>query len=90
MVGPPEQSLLEFPCEFTVKAMGRNQPEFEQLVESIVRRHLEESATVSSRLNPSRNENYVSVSVSFTAQSKAQLDSIYMDLTSEPKVLVAL
>ena len=83
-------SLLSFPCAFTVKAMGHNEKDFIKLVEGIVRRHLDPEAPFESRLNPSRKQNYISVSVEFTAHSREQLDAIYMDLTSEPRVLVAL
>ena len=85
-----KETLLEFPCEFTVKAMGLDSEDFQDLAEAIVSRHLEEGAALSSHTNNSRNRKYLSVSVTFTAHSKQQLDAIYMDLTSEPRVLVAL
>ncbi len=87
---PGEDSLLTYPCDFEVKAMGRNEPAFEDLVVKIVQRHLDRGENLESRSNTSRKDNYLAVTVRFTATSRAQLDSIYMDLTDEPAVLVAL
>ena len=36
-----EETLLEFPCAFPIKAMGRAEADFEALVVQIVRRHAE-------------------------------------------------
>ena len=85
-----DESLLKYPCDFEVKAMGRNEPDFEDLVVKVVRRHLARGEHVESRSNTSRKDNYRSVTVRFTATSRRQLDAIYMDLTDEPDVLVAL
>jgi putative lipoic acid-binding regulatory protein len=87
-----EETLLEFPCRFPIKAMGRSDENFEATVVRIVRSHAElwedEALPVSS--NPSRNGNYVSVTVQVWATSKAQLDAIYQELTDCPDVLMAL
>ena len=84
------ESLLEFPCDFVIKAMGKDEPGFDLLVVELVRRHapdLHEGA-VSSR--SSKGGKWVSVSVNLRAQSKAQLDAIYQDLTAHDKVVMAL
>ena len=87
-----EETLLEFPCRFPVKAMGRAGDDFEATVVRIVRAHAdlwaEEELPVTTQ--PSRNGNYVSVTVMVEATSKAQLDAIYQDLTDCPEVLMAL
>ena len=93
---PPEQeineseTLLEFPCKFPLKAMGRNDPGFQTLVEKIVLTHADiypdEPVTTSS----SSAGKYLSVTVTLEAQSKTQLDRIYQDLTDCGQVLVAL
>ena len=89
---PNKESLLEFPCRFPIKAMGRGNGAFEAIVVQIVRTHAElwpgEDEPV--RTNPSRNGNYVSVTVIVEATSQAQLDAIYQDLTDSSEVLMAL
>jgi hypothetical protein len=34
-----EETLLEFPCDFPIKVMGRAEPGFDLLVVELVRRH---------------------------------------------------
>ena len=86
----PEKSLLEFPCEFPIKVMGPARIEFEGLVVNIIRKHYPQlgEAAITSRY--SKDKNYMSMTVTITATSKKQLDAIYMDLTAEEMVLVAL
>ena len=84
-----EDTLLEFPCQFAIKAMGKNDLEFDLLVIEIVRRHLEDKEkAVTTR--PSKDNNYLAVTVLIIATSKYQLDAIYQDLTDHPQVLMAL
>lgn len=85
-----DDSLLKFPCDFPVKAMGKSEADFDALVVEIVRKHCPDllEGAVKSRL--SREGNYVSVTVTIQAESRNQLDKIYMDLTAHEKVLVAL
>lgn len=86
----PTESLLEFPCRFPIKAMGRAEPGFDSLVVEIVRRHapdLREGAVIS---RPSKGGNWVSVTVTIEASSKAQLDAIYQALSDHDKIVMAL
>jgi len=93
---PPEQeiierdTLLEFPCKFPLKAMGRNDPGFQTLVEEIVLAHAETHDDTPVTTSPSSSGKYLAVTVTIEAQSKDQLDRIYQDLTACEQVLVAL
>lgn len=84
------ESALQFPCRFPIKAMGKAAEDFDSLVVGLVRRHSPDihEGAVHTRL--SRRGNYMSVTVTIEAHSRAQLDAIYMDLTSDDRVLVAL
>ena len=84
------ETLLEFPCNFPVKAMGRNDAEFEAVVTKIILAHAEPVAGVPVTTNASSSGGYLSVTVTIEAVSKAQLDRIYQDLTDCEQVLVAL
>ncbi len=89
--GPDQQeTLLEFPCTFPVKAMGRDDGDFEALVTKIILKHAEISTGVPVTTNMSSAGSYLSVTVTIEAVSKAQLDRIYQDLTDCEQVLVAL
>lgn len=88
--GDEQETLLEFPCKFPIKAMGRQEQDFEDLVTSIILTHasiyLDEPVTI----NPSSSGKFISVTVVIEAFSKTQLDKIYQDLTDCERVLVAL
>lgn len=85
-----DESLLEFPCEFPIKAMGRGIVGFEHTVLELVQKHAPEADESAMKVAPSRTNKYVSVTITITAQSRRQLDRIYMDLTAHPDVLMAL
>lgn len=83
-------SLLEFPCQFAIKAMGKSRDDFDAIVVEIVRRHvcdIREGAVTS---RSSRSGTYTSVTVMIEATSREQLDAIYQGLTDHPDVLMAL
>ena len=93
---PPEtetdqqETLLEFPCKFPVKAMGRSEDDFEAVVTGIILFHADIFAGEVVTTNPSSSGNFLSVTVTIEALSKAQLDRIYQDLTDCEQVLIAL
>jgi putative lipoic acid-binding regulatory protein len=83
-------SLLEFPCQFPIKAMGKAGADFDAHVVEIVRRHVPDLAEGAVRLQPSRNGNYVSVTVTFEASSQQQLDALYRELSGSERTLMVL
>ena len=85
-----EETLLEFPCAFPIKAMGKIDVEFDLLVIEIIRRHAPDVNHGAVKTRPSKDGNYLAVTVTVNATSKVQLDAIYQDLTNHPLVLVAL
>jgi putative lipoic acid-binding regulatory protein len=86
----PEDSAIEFPCQFPIKAMGQAGEQLELAVVDIVRRHAPDLQQDAIQSRPSANGNYLSITVTITAQSRAQLDAIYMELTACEHVLMAL
>jgi putative lipoic acid-binding regulatory protein len=84
------ESLLEFPCHFPIKAMGRQSTEFERAVSEIILGHARLIEGESLRMTPSRAGNYVSITAVIEAESQIQLDTIYQSLTDCELVLVAL
>ncbi len=87
---PTEESLLKFPCEFPIKAMGLAAPDFDALVVEIVRRHTPDITEGAVRSRPSSGGKYVSVTVTINATSKQQLDAIYQALTDHERILMSL
>jgi putative lipoic acid-binding regulatory protein len=85
-----EDTLLEFPCQFPVKAMGKNDVELDLIVVEIIRRHVPDINEAAVTARPSKGGNYTAITVIIEATSKQQLDAIYQDLTDHPHVLMAL
>ena len=81
---------FQFPCDFPIKVMGAALPEFHQRVEEIIRCHAPEVGADNFSSRASRTGRYVSITVVIQAQSRAQLDNIYRDLTSCELVTMAL
>lgn len=84
------ETIIEFPCEFPVKVMGRAAPDFVLRVAGIVREHVPELRDADIDTAASRRGNYVSVTVTFTARSQHQLDQVYLALNADEQVLMTL
>ncbi len=85
-----EHALFDFPSPFPIKAMGRNSKDFQSLVTDIVLKHAKLAKGEQIRARESGESNFVSITVVIEAQSRAQLDQIYRDLTDCEQVLMAL
>lgn len=85
-----EETLFEFPCEFPVKAMGKTCPELEIAVIEIINRHVPDLGEGAVKMRPSSQGNYTAITVTIQAQSKGQLDAIYMELTACEFVVYAI
>ena len=82
--------LVEYPIDFPLKVIGENATDFEPFVMEIVRRHVPDllEENIISRL--SSTSRYCSVSFHFIAESRAQVDALYAELTSNERVLMIL
>ena len=89
------ETLLKFPTQFPIKAMGRmksgtSDEGFAQIVLGVVLKHAPDFDATTVEMRPSKNGNFISVTATINAQSKAQIDAIYLELTGNPLVLMAL
>ena len=85
-----KDTLLEFPCDFPIKIMGKAEDTFAEVMLSIVTKHAPDFDATHMELRASSGGNYMSITCTIVATSKPQLDAIYMDLTAHPMVKVAL
>ncbi len=83
-------SLLEFPCDFPIKAMGRSDSGFEAKALAIVRGHVPDFDVANMRSAISREGNYISVTFDLRATSREQLDELYRELTACKELLMVL
>ncbi len=81
---------MEFPCIFPVKVMGANQEDFERLVIEVIQKHASLAGEGQVISRPSRNGRFVSITVHVWAESQAQLDALYRELSAHERVLMML
>lgn len=87
---PDEDSVFQFPCRFPIKVMGPGREGFPAHVIGLISLHTKEIDHEDVAIRPSRNGKFISVTVTFTAESRAQLDRIYQSLTSSEQILFVL
>lgn len=85
-----EGSLLDFPCDFPIKVMGRKAPGFAQAITEIVRRHAPDFDPATVEMRPSRQGRYLSITCVVRATSREQLDALYQELCDHPWVVMVL
>ena len=84
------ESILEFPCQFPIKAMGKTSSKLDILIVEIIQRHVQDIPEGALLSRPSKNGKYTSITITIEATSKHQLDAIYQELSDHPDVLMAL
>ncbi|HET8552858.1 MAG TPA: DUF493 domain-containing protein [Gammaproteobacteria bacterium] len=85
-----EDSPLKFPCEFPIKIMGREAADFDMHVRAIVDRNVGPPDVLEFRRRESRNDRFVSITVTIRATSRVQLDTLYRELSGDPRILFVL
>jgi uncharacterized protein len=87
---PPEQSLIEYPSKFPIKVMGVKAEGFRDAMAHIAQAFDPSFDATTIEERPSSKGNYLGVTLTITATSRAQLDEIYRTLSSHPMVKVVL
>lgn len=88
--GPQNETLLKFPCDFTIKVFGLGTDEFEAEVLMLIHKTLPNFSDRAIQSRPSENGKYRALSITVHVTSKEQLDDIYRALSASPHVLMAL
>lgn len=83
-------TLIEFPCDFPIKVMGRTEFDLESVVRTLVETTLDPARLVHSRSTPSSAGRFVSVTVTVRVEDRAELDAMYSALTSHDQVMMVL
>lgn len=84
------ETVMQFPMSFPIKVMGLSSDHFETLVNSIAALHFPDFNERLTKIEYSKTGKYMSVTVTVNAQSKEQLDSVYLAYTSHPEVKIVL
>jgi len=85
-----QPSLIEYPCDFPIKIMGKAQNNFTQAALAIVKYHAPDFDTETMAVRASKNGTYLSITCTIRATSRSQLDALYQALSDHPMVAVVL
>ncbi|MFW5447138.1 MAG: YbeD family protein [Methylophagaceae bacterium] len=78
--------LMEFPCDFAIKAMGPTSDDFDSIVVGIILQYIDDIKEGSVTTKQSSGGKFTSVTVDFHVASKEQLDAIYKALSDHNQV----
>ena len=82
--------VIKYPILFPLKVIGQDEPDFEDFVIEIVKRHIPELLEENIISSQSKEKKYRSVSFKFIAESRAQVDALYAELSSHKRVIMIL
>lgn len=85
-----EESLIEYPTDFPIKAMGLTTPDFAKIIGAAVREVLPEFNPQTIRTEKSKTGKYTSLTLTVHVENREQLDTVYRLLTSHPMVKIVL
>ena len=85
-----KEDLIDFPCDYPVKAMGHSSEDFEAHVIQLVSMHASLSEPRQITTKSSSGGRYTSVTVSVKARSREHLELIYADLKGDDRVVYTL
>lgn len=86
----PTPSLIEYPCDFPIKVMGKNHPDFKPAITMICHQYDPQFNPSEIEERNSKSKNYLGLTVNIHATSREQLDEIYRTLSTHPLVSVVL
>jgi putative lipoic acid-binding regulatory protein len=82
--------LLEFPCEFPIKVMGRASDAFRAEVTEVLARHVPDEDQAGLTTQGSSAGRFVSITLTIRARSREQIDHLYKELNGLESVLMTL
>ncbi len=81
---------LQFPCRFPIKAVGAAEEDFADHVKQLIERHTDPLPEEAIQSRASRQGSFISITVTIEATSRAQLDAIYGELSASKRIKFAL
>ena len=83
-------SLIDFPCEFPIKILGKDNAIFENTLSQIMAKHDQKYSELSVKKNKSKKKNYIALTWVVNVNNQDELDNIYRDLSKDKNVLYVL
>lgn len=83
-------SLIEYPCDFPIKVMGKRHDDLTRQLVHVVRQHDPGFDPATVEMRASSKGNYIGLTFTVRATSRQQLDALYLALTSHELVKIVL
>ena len=85
-----KESLIQFPCFFPIKIIGKNTNQFQAEVMSIINSHFPGPPEPEIRCNQSQGSNYIAITATVYVHDQTTLDSLYQNLSKHPDMKMVL
>ena len=87
---PESESFIKYPCAFPIKVMGKQAPDLAQVLTDLVREFDPQFDPATVEMRPSKGGNYMGLTFTIHATSRAQLDNLYKALHAHHMVKIVL
>jgi len=83
-------TFIDYPCDFPIKIMGKDEQSFIKSVLIVVNRHIPNFDNSSVETRVSKKNKYLSITCNVHVISQSQLDELYQELCDHPMVLMVI
>jgi hypothetical protein len=84
------EKLIEFPCKFPIKVLGKDCKEFYESITLVMRSHSQTFSKGKVKKNKSKKGKYISLTCVVDVNNQNELDKIYVDLSKNQNILFVL
>ncbi|ARG97599.1 HP0495 family protein [Legionella micdadei] len=85
-----KKSLIQFPCHFPIKIIGKNTDLFATEIKEITQKHFPDTLEETIVCQESQQGNYLSITVVVYVHDQQSLDALYLELTKHPDIKMVL
>jgi uncharacterized protein len=85
-----KESIIQFPCYFPIKIIGKYTPGFQAEVTQIVITHFPRDPKPDITCQNSKNGNFISITATVYVHTQTELDSLYQELSQHPEMKMVL
>jgi putative lipoic acid-binding regulatory protein len=89
-VSEQKKPEIEFPCKYPIKVLGDTHPDLNQHVVNVMNTHAPKISESDLMIKNSSKGKWQSITVTIIATGKPQLDAIFADLKTSPRVKMVL
>jgi putative lipoic acid-binding regulatory protein len=79
-----KESLLEFPCDFDIKVMGKSAENFSESIIEIIKKYDVTFKASKIEMKGSSSGKYISLTCNVYVTSQKQLNKMYVELSKSP------